>query len=225
MDNEPSGWDNTHRDVHPARPLGRTGQPDEQYAAAVKGVDPTAAIDGPGDFGWAAYVDDGPPGDDRQSWRFDLGGAVYLQQLRCTRRARDPLARLFRRTLLPTTRPASVHRAVRGGRCGHPGRPARVDQSLWDPTYVENDWIGQYYGDIDLIGRMQSWINQYYPEPRLLSPSTTSRPRLHERALAEADALGIFGPRPRHGRPVESAHRRQPARSLSRCTAMTTAKE
>ena len=49
MDNEPSGWDNTHRDVHPAQTgwdelIGLT----ERYAAAVKAVDPTCGRRRPG---------------------------------------------------------------------------------------------------------------------------------------------------------------------------------
>ena len=44
MDNEPSGWGNTHRDIHP----GLTGydeliQKTLTYGAMVKSVDPTAA--------------------------------------------------------------------------------------------------------------------------------------------------------------------------------------
>jgi hypothetical protein len=64
MDNEPSGWDNTHRDVHP----GQTGWDElvgltEQYAAAVKSVDPTAAVDGP------TAASCGRPSTTSNSWR------------------------------------------------------------------------------------------------------------------------------------------------------------
>ena len=44
MDNEPSGWGNTHRDIHPD-PTGYDEliQKTQTYAAMVKSVDPTAA--------------------------------------------------------------------------------------------------------------------------------------------------------------------------------------
>ena len=56
LDNEPSLWNSTHRDIHPA-PLtydelvGRS----TATAAAVKNADPTAAVLGPSDWGWCAY--------------------------------------------------------------------------------------------------------------------------------------------------------------------------
>lgn len=66
LDNEPGGWNNTHRDIHPDK----TGH-DElvsrsiAYAAAIKSVDPTAAVLGPGDF-LLHYQSDGIPGDGKQ---------------------------------------------------------------------------------------------------------------------------------------------------------------
>jgi hypothetical protein len=66
LDNEPSGWNNTHRDVHP----GQTGD-DElvsrsiKYAAAIKTADPTALVVGPGDF-VLHYQSDGIPGDGKK---------------------------------------------------------------------------------------------------------------------------------------------------------------
>jgi hypothetical protein len=198
MDNEPSGWDNTHRDVHPAQ----TGWDElvnltEEYAAAVKGVDPTAAIDGPGDFGWAAYVDDGPPGDNRASH----GGSIweaqyYLQQLALYQREHGTrLLDYFDEHYYPTT-PTGVGCIALCEEGDAATQAARLEstRSLWDPTYVENDWIGQYYGDIDLIPRMQSWINQYYPGTKTaITEYNFGALDSMNGALAQADALGIFG--------------------------------
>ncbi|HEX8704912.1 MAG TPA: glycoside hydrolase family 44 protein, partial [Myxococcaceae bacterium] len=56
LDNEPSLWHSTHRDVHP------TGATMEQvrdrmiaYGAAVKAVDPGAQLVGPEEWGWSGY--------------------------------------------------------------------------------------------------------------------------------------------------------------------------
>ena len=67
-------------------------------------------------------------------------------------------------------------------------------RSLWDPTYVENDWIGQYYGAIDLIPRMKSWVDQYYPGTKTaITEYNFGALDSMNGALAQADALGIFG--------------------------------
>jgi hypothetical protein len=198
MDNEPSGWDNTHRDVHPAQ----TGWDElvnltEAYGAAVKGVDPSASIDGPGDFGWGAYVDDGPPGDNRASH----GGSIweaqyYLQQLALYQKQHGiRLLSYFDEHYYPTT-PTGVGCIALCEEGDAATQAARLQstRSLWDPTYVENDWIGQYYGDIDLIPRMQSWINQYYPGTKTaITEYNFGALDSMNGALAEADALGIFG--------------------------------
>nr|MDQ2730037.1 glycoside hydrolase family 44 protein [Armatimonadota bacterium] len=79
MDNEPDGWNNTHRDIHP----GKTGH-DElvnatlKYAAAVKDADPTAQVLGPGGF-LLHYQNDGAPGDGKTE-HGGLGQATYYLQ-------------------------------------------------------------------------------------------------------------------------------------------------
>ncbi len=207
MDNEPSGWDNTHRDVHPANTgwdelVGLT----EQYASAVKAVDPTAAIDGPGDFGWAAYVDAGPPGDNRTSHASDLdpetGQTVweaqyYLQQLAEYQKLHGVrLLDYFDEHYYPTT-PTGVDSCIalcEEGDADTQAARLQATRSLWDPTYVENDWIGQWYGAIDLIPRMKSWVDEFYPGTKTaLTEYNFGALDSVNGALAEADALGIFG--------------------------------
>ena len=200
MDNEPSGWDNTHRDVHPANTgwdelVGLT----EQYAAAVKAVDPTASTDGPGDFGWAAYVDDGKPDDDRASH----GGTIweaqyYLQQLAAYQeqtgtRILDYFDEHYYPTT-PTTPGVGCIALCEEGNAATQAARLELTRSLWDPTYVENDWIGQYYGATDLIPRMKSWVNQYYPGTKLaITEYNFGALDSMNGALAQADVLGIFG--------------------------------
>ena len=81
LDNEPGGWNNTHRDIHP----GETGH-DElvsrsiAYAAAIKSVDPGALVLGPGNF-VMHYQSDGKPGDGKKE-HDNLGqGDYYLRQM------------------------------------------------------------------------------------------------------------------------------------------------
>ena len=74
LDNEPSLWNSTHRDVHP-KPLtyDELASRSTKYAAAVKSADPGAFVLGHSDWGWCAYffsaADPGGcgPGPDRRS--------------------------------------------------------------------------------------------------------------------------------------------------------------
>ncbi|MGP8060883.1 MAG: glycoside hydrolase family 44 protein [Acidimicrobiales bacterium] len=199
MDNEPSGWDGTHRDIHPAQTgwdelVGLT----EEYAAAVKSVDPTAAVDGPGDFGWAAYVDDGPPGDDQASHGGSIWEAQYYLQQLAAYQAQHGVRLLdyFDEHYYPTT-PDGLSGCIALCEEGDATtQAARLEstRSLWDPTYVENDWIGEWYGAIDLIPRMKSWVNQYYPGTKTaISEYNFGALDSLNGALTEADVLGIFG--------------------------------
>jgi hypothetical protein len=198
MDNEPGGWGNTDRDVHP----GATGWDEligltESYAAAVKAADPTAAIDGPGDFGWPVYVGGGKPGDDQASHGGVLWQAqYYLQQMAAYQAAHGTrLLDYFDEHYYPTT-PTGVGCLALCTEGDAATQAARLQstRSLWDPTYVESDWIGQYYGDIDLIPRMHDWVDGYYPGTKTaISEYNFGGLESVNGALTEADALGIFG--------------------------------
>ena len=56
LDNEPSLWNTTHRDVHP-QPLGYDELLERtiQYASAIREADPEAVIAGPAEWGWTGY--------------------------------------------------------------------------------------------------------------------------------------------------------------------------
>ena len=67
-------------------------------------------------------------------------------------------------------------------------------RSLWDPTFTDDSWIGQYYGPIYLIPRMQAWVAQYDPGIKVaISEYSWGNTDQLVDAIAEADVLGIFG--------------------------------
>ena len=57
LDNEPSIWHSTHRDVHP---VGATMDEIKNkvldYAGKIKSVDPSAVVVGPEEWGWSGYI-------------------------------------------------------------------------------------------------------------------------------------------------------------------------
>ncbi len=175
MDNEPGGWDNTHRDIHPDKPTYQEiVDKTLPYARAVKQTDPTALIDGPGDFGWSAYK--GDPAKTGGLWNAEY----YLSRFRtASEAAGHRLLDYFDEHYYP------YH---------NEGTRLESTRSLWDPGYVEKNWIGQYNGAITLIPRMHQWADKYYPGTRLaITEYNWGGLDTLDGALAQADVLGIFG--------------------------------
>ena len=179
MDNEPSGWSSTQRDIHPDDPTyPEIVDKTLPYARMVKQVDPTAKIDGPGDFGWPVYE-----GDPKKNG--GLGNAeYYLNRFRdASRDAEVRLLDYFDEHYYPIAQDDQSD-TVR----------LQSTRSLWDPTYVEKDWIGKYYGPIMLIPRMHKWVNEYYPGTKIaITEYNWGGLDTLNGALAQADVLGIFG--------------------------------
>jgi hypothetical protein len=179
LDNEPGGWGNTHRDVEPGGATYNTiislGQ---QYAAAVKQVDPSAMVLGPSDFTLGGWI--GTPSQQNNLY----AGQYYLQQMEAyDQNHGQRVLDYFDEHYYPQfTDPTSQLASTR---------------TFWDPTYNGGTWVEQYYfdGPMQLIPRFQQWISQYYPGTRLSFSeySIDSGNKLITDALAEADVLGIFG--------------------------------
>ena|SRR5438552_1917722 len=57
LDNEPSLWHSTHRDVHPTgASMDEVRDKILDYAGKIKAVDPSATIVGPEEWGWSGYL-------------------------------------------------------------------------------------------------------------------------------------------------------------------------
>src|SRR5262245_17773832 len=89
LDNEPSLWHSTHRDVHPSgATMAEIRDSTIDYAAKIKAIDPSALVVGPEEWGWSGYFFSGA---DQQygslnGWsvlpdRANHGGADYLPWL------------------------------------------------------------------------------------------------------------------------------------------------
>ncbi len=181
LDNEPFGWNNTHRDVMPnGATYSKIEQLGEQYAAAIKIADPTALVFGPSDFTLGGWV--GNTSDPGQEGLF--AGQFYLKKM-------------------------AAYQAQNGQRIldyldehYYPQFSDQVSQlastrTLWDPTYNGGTWVEQYdfNGPMQLIPRFQRWVSQYYPGTKIsLSEYSIASGRNDiVDALTEMDVLGIFG--------------------------------
>ena len=179
LDNEPAGWGNTHRDVEPGGvPYSTIVSLGEQYASAVKQIDPTAAVMGPSDFTLGGWI--GTPS--AQNGLF--AGQYYLQQMAAYDKAHGGrVLDYFDEHYYPQFSDTATQLAA--------------PRTLWDATYNGGTWVEQYYfyGPMNLIPRFRQWIGQYYPGTRLAFSEysiDSGKKQIYD-ALAEADMLGIFG--------------------------------
>ncbi|MCB9420716.1 MAG: hypothetical protein H6667_12990 [Ardenticatenaceae bacterium] len=200
LDNEPTLWNVTHRDIHP-EPVGydellnRT----EQYAALIKETDPTAQVLGPVLWGWTAYFYSGidvasgenywrnPPD---QSEHEDLPlVAWYLQELNAYEETNGTrLLDYFDLHYYPQADGIALQPV---GDAANQALRLRSTRSLWDPTYVDESWIDE---PVQLIPRMREWVDTYYPETKIaISEYNWGAADDINGALTQADVLGIFG--------------------------------
>ncbi|HKQ50951.1 MAG TPA: glycoside hydrolase family 44 protein, partial [Pyrinomonadaceae bacterium] len=199
LDNEPSIWHSTHRDVHP------TGATMEEirdkifdYAAKIKAVDSSAVVVGPEEWGWSGYL---LSGYDQQygslhGWsympdRTNHGGADYLPWLLGQLRQREAATG---RRLLDFF---SVHYYPQGGEFSDDVSSAmqlrrnRSTRSLWDSSYTDESWINDR---VQLIPRLRSWVAANYPGTKTAVTEYNWGAEAHiNGATAQADILGIFG--------------------------------
>ena len=199
LDNEPSIWHSTHRDVHPTgATMEEVRDKIVEYAGMVKALDPAAIVSAPEEWGWSGYW---YSGYDQQygsthGWsvlpdRNNHGGADYLPWL--LDQLRQQQSASGRRLLDVFT----VHYYPQGGEFSDDVSSAmqlrrnRSTRSLWDPNYVDETWINDR---VRLVPRLRGWVNTYYPGTSIGITEYNWGAENHiNGATAQADVLGIFG--------------------------------
>ncbi|MFN7137774.1 MAG: glycoside hydrolase family 44 protein [Limisphaerales bacterium] len=202
MDNEPSLWHSTHRDV---QKIGATMQEVRDkffdYASKVKEVDPNALVLGPEEWGWSGYLYSGYD----QQWgaqngwnnlpdRAANGGWDYLPWF--LNQVRQRAVATNQRLLDVFT----VHYYPQGGEFNPLNddlsttmqlRRNRSTRSLWDTNYTDQSWIA---AKVQLIPRLKNWVDTYYPDtPVGITEYNWGAEGHINGATAQADILGIFG--------------------------------
>jgi hypothetical protein len=195
LDNEPALWNSTHRDVHP-NPLtyDELWQRTMSYAAAMKAQDPNARILGPVSWGWCEYFWSaadgcGPGGPDAAAHGNLALTDWYLKQVADYQTAHG--VRLIDYL--------DVHYYPQGANISQTddesattsARRLRSLKGLYDPTYVDESWIGV---PVRLIPRMKEWIAARLPGLGLaITEYNWGNDGGPSSALAQAEALAIFG--------------------------------
>jgi hypothetical protein len=201
MDNEPSIWFSTHRDVAPLGADYNLIYNDYlNYAGMVRALDPTATIAGPEEWGWLALFYSGfdqqngtGPGSDYATHNNTYYYPWLMQQLASYEQSTG-------NKLLDVL---SVHYYPQDGSFSDNDTLAaqlirnQSTRSLWDPNYVDQSWIatvGIDGGIVDLIPNLKKWVKQYYPglKTAITEYNWGDEPNLNG-ATTQADVLGIFG--------------------------------
>ncbi len=195
MDNEPSIWFSTHRDVHPIGPHA-TEYRDKviDAAAKIKAIDPNARIVAPEEWGWEAYF---YSGYDQQyapthGWTWPdhegvQGGMDYipwlLSQWKDAGHPVDVLSVHFYPQANEDSDDNSQHMQLLRN---------RSTRQLWDPNYVSESWIND---KVYLIPRMKGWIsdNYYAGTPVAITEYNWGDEGHINGATTQADIYGIFG--------------------------------
>jgi hypothetical protein len=196
MDNEPSIWFSTHRDIHPIGPHA------DEYrdkvtteSAAIKALDPNAKIVAPEEWGWEAYFYSGYDQQYAASHGYCCwpdhdgiqGGMDYIPWLLSQWKAAGHPVDVL-----------SVHFYPEGNEYGNDNSTAtqllrnRSTRQLWDPNYTSESWIND---KVNLIPRLKSWISSYYYEgtPVAITEYNWGDEAQINGATTQADIYGIFG--------------------------------
>ncbi len=196
LDNEPMLWNTTHRDVHP-EPLSYDGLLERTiaYGVAVRAADPETAIAGPAAWGWLEYFHsarDAAAGFELAPDRRQHGGVPLLPwYLRKLREHRERTGRRILDVVDVHYYPMADGVFSGGVDPATAARRVRATRSLWDPTYVDESWIGE---SIRLLPRLQEWIDQNDPGLGLsIGEWNFGAPEHVSGGLATAEALGRFG--------------------------------
>lgn len=196
LDNEPVLWANTHRDVHPELvSMDELGNKGTATAAAIKAADPSAAVLGPSGWGYCEWVASGVDGCGPGADSAAHGGLNlsqwYLKNMKDYSDAHGGTRHLdyFDQHFYPQISGDKTPEAN--------ALRLRSIRSLWDPTYVEESWIGPggvNAPPLQFIRTMKSWINQYYPGTKTaITEYNWGALDDINGALAQADVLGVFG--------------------------------
>jgi len=200
LDNEPSLWSSTHRDIHP-NPETYEEEYNNivSYATAIRAADPNAKIIGPEEWVWWAMFSSGldqkngtGAGSDYATHNNTYYYPWLLQQLYAYQQAHGT-------KLIDGLSVHCYNQEPDDGDDSASGQATRnrYTRILWDPTYSDPSWegtLGLNGGIEEWIPLMRNWVNTYYPGLQIgcTEYNWGDEPNLNG-ATTQADVEGIYG--------------------------------
>jgi uncharacterized protein (DUF2141 family) len=218
LDNEPSLWNSSHRDIHPL-PVSydEAWNAMADYGAAIRAEDPGAVITGPEEWEWVALF------DSQQDWEANSSadrnapahqGLDYIAYL--LKKANEYEHAPGGKRILDVL---TIHYYAQGNLAV--GGPEinefsdvitsdmqllrnRSTRALWDPDYVDQSWMGSTTypgtgtllngGKPHLIPELKRYVAAYYPGTQVgLTEYNWGADNHINGGTAQADILGILG--------------------------------
>jgi hypothetical protein len=196
LDNEPDFWFSTHARLMPQKPTYDFILKNQtEYAAMIKSIAPKALVFGPANYGWQGMksFQDAPDANGRDFVE------TYLDSMRgSSKKAGHRLLDAYDFHWYPEARGDGI-RIIYNQAPDKPGTErARIQapRSLWDPNYIEDSWIPQSLNNkpIAMLPRMQAKIDKHFPGTKMaITEYEFGGRNTISGALAQADALGVFG--------------------------------
>ncbi|QEG37239.1 glycoside hydrolase family 44 protein [Bythopirellula goksoeyrii] len=209
----PTSGGRTHPTIHPFNPsFAELRDKTIAHAGAIKDVNPNAIVFGGVGYGWTDFTNlsdapdavtnpSHPAGDETGEMHYHewLLQQVHDAEVAQGRKLMDVL------DLHWYTEVYADGQRITGDVTTRAAVAARVQatRSLWDPTYVEDSWISQWgtwegnpgnNGPIKLLPRVQRDIDDFNPGTKIAITEYNYGGNNHiSGAIAQADALGIFG--------------------------------
>ncbi|MFI5150152.1 MAG: glycoside hydrolase family 44 protein [Bacteroidia bacterium] len=202
LDNEHALWPSTHPRIHPNQPTcSEDIRLSVSLAKTVKTMDLQAEVFGPSDYGYASFLNfQSAPDWSTYSSTFPNYLSLYLKRMKL---ASDTFGHRLLDVLDVHWYPEAQGKdhlgnleRVSGGNNDRGVAEARIQapRTLWDSSYIENSWIGQWYSPVTYISALQKAVNVNYPGTKIGFTEYDYGGTNHiSGGLATADFLGIAG--------------------------------
>ena len=201
MDNEWSIWNTSQPLLHPAQPtIAEAISKSISLSATIKRMDANSLAFGPVDYGYASYLSFQNSTDYSSYSSYGNFGYAYLAYMK---HASDSIGHRLLDVYdvhyyssaqgLDSSNNLEI---VDGGNNDVGVAVARMEapRTLWDSSFVENSWIGQFYSPVVYILALQHGINLYDPGTKIAFTEYSYGGENHiSGGIALADMLGICG--------------------------------
>ncbi|HWY98113.1 MAG TPA: glycoside hydrolase family 44 protein, partial [Bacteroidia bacterium] len=202
MDNEWSIWNGSDPLMHPNQPtVAEAISKSTSLAATIKRMDSISYVFGPVDYGYNSYLTF-QNATDWSSYSSSYSNFAYAY-LHFMKHVSDSIGHrlldvydIHYYSSAQGLDNSSTLEVVDGGNNDKGVAIARMEapRTLWDSTYTENSWIGQYYSPVAYIPAVQYGINKYFPGTKIaFTEYSYGGENDISGGIALADMLGISG--------------------------------